>query len=111
MALGHFAWSISICFLSVIVLLSSVCCSVCTEQVRWDGNGLSGSDLDVWTSSIALLNLLMLFGGSQSFWCISMCYLSNFMLLSSVCFQYVLKRYGGTETVCLHLIGMRGHCQ
>jgi len=46
---------------------------------------MSGSDLDVWTSSKALLNFMMLLGGCQSFWSIYMSFLSVPVVLSSAC--------------------------
>ena len=64
-------------FLSVPVVLSSACSSVLFALYVWcNGNNLSGSDLDAWTSSKALLNVMMLLGGCQSFWSISMSFLS-----------------------------------
>ena len=60
--------------------------SVCTVWEWWDRNGLSGSDLDAWILSIALLNLMvMLLSGFRSFWSVSMSFLSILVVLSSAC--------------------------
>ena len=80
-------WSFSMMnFLSVPLVLSSVCSSVLYTVYVWcNGKGLSGSDLDAWTLSKALLNVMMLLGGCQSFWSISVSFLSGPVVLSSAC--------------------------
>jgi hypothetical protein len=57
------------------------------RKLHMDGNGLLGSDLDAWTLSKALLNLMMMLGGFRSsLWSIFMSFLLLILIfLSSDC--------------------------
>ena len=74
-----------LCFDWSVVLSSARSVLYTVWVVRCDGNSLSGSDFDVWTSSKALLNLMILLVGCRSFWSISMSFLSIPVVLSSAC--------------------------
>ena len=51
-------WSFSMCFLSILVVASFICLLFNMYSV-----GTVGRDLDAWTSSKALFNLMILLGG------------------------------------------------
>ena len=106
-------------FLSILVVLSSVFCSVCTVYVRWDGNSLFGSDLDAWALSKAFLNLMMLLLGvfwqfcsiSMSFLSIQSCGFFQLLLVCCIlcsCICAEMDSFDGVAVNIHHLHGERG---